>query len=47
MSKNHYNSHIHYNTQVRQMTIDMFLAGRSHFEIKKAIREFSRRIRRS
>ena len=36
---------IHYNAAVRKMTIDMFLSGCSHFEIKKAIRTFDRRKR--
>lgn len=31
------NSSIHYNDQIRDMTIDMYMKGKSHYEIEKAI----------
>ena len=39
-------SNIDYNAEVRKLTIDMWLSGSSHFEIKNAIRDYLRRKRR-
>jgi hypothetical protein len=31
------NSSIHYNEKIRNMTIEMYMRGKSHYEIEKAI----------
>lgn len=43
MSKN---SNIHYNEQIRNMTIEMYMQGKSHYEIEKAIFQKVRNYRR-
>ena len=37
------NSNIHFDEEVREMTISMFLAGKSEFEIERAIHAYRRK----
>lgn len=38
---------VHYNASIKQLTIDMWLSGKSEYEINKAIRAHIAKMRRN
>ena len=47
MSKEKTQRNVHYNTSIKQLTIDMWLSGKSEYEINKAIRAHIAKMRRN
>ena len=47
MSKEKTQRSVHYNPTLKQMTVDMWLNGKSEYEIDKAIRTYISKMRRN